>query len=132
MDSSQTQKFLNNCGIGMISLPARHSCSVKCYIIHWRKAFGEQKRGGRGGSRKGTSSSLFQEQSTTAMPLVAIKSASSLETTDFPLGLRMIPGKVAPNLNSSTNFILTNRVPVHRFLLQCPKSHMASLQSLRG
>lgn len=77
---------------------------------------------------KGTSSKRFQEQSTTAMPLSAISSASCLETQLLPLGLRMMPGNVTPSLSSSIRPSLASREPVHFFLLQCPRSHIANLK----
>ena len=46
----------------------------------------------------GTSSSLFQEQSTTARPLLRIRSASSLDTLRVPDGLRITPGKGTPEV----------------------------------
>lgn len=82
------------------------------------------------GSPKGTSSSLFQEQSTTASPFAPIKSLSSFDTQELPLGLRITPGKGMPSRSSETTFCLTNLVPVHRFLSHCPRSHMDSLKGI--
>jgi hypothetical protein len=55
-----------------------------------------------GGAPKGTSSSLFHEQSTTARPLFRMRSASSRDTLRVPAGLRMTPGNTWPSRSSST------------------------------
>lgn len=82
------------------------------------------------GSPKGTWSSLFQEQSTTASPLAPISSLSSFDTQHLPLGLKITPGKGTPSRSSETTFCLTNFVPVQRFLSHCPRSHIDSLKGM--